>query len=140
MNYLTIKLFNLYSEHDGIDQMMIERQRSVDRLLRRPMTKEQIESIIELAEKTVEKNMISTKNLCTQECCPICINGWKFKQRFVSLGCGHCFHTNCLHPWLLQQNDCPLCRRIVDMAAFPDSNIELVAQSSYSVLTILPAH
>lgn len=132
MNYLAFQMIKLYSGHDGIGQMMRERQRSADRLLRRPMTKEQIEAITKFAEKTVEKNMISTKTTCTQECCPICINGWRFKQRFLSLGCGHCFHTNCLHPWLLQRNDCPLCRRVVDMAAFPKSDVKLVAQSSYS--------
>lgn len=35
----------------------------------------------------------------------------------VVLGCGHAFHTECLVPWLVQNQRCPVCRAVVPCVA-----------------------
>ena len=39
------------------------------------------------------------------------VSGWDINtEDIVRLWCGHVFHSDCVIPWLLKQNTCPLCR------------------------------
>ena len=41
--------------------------------------------------------------------CPICLH--EMCTHFHELGCGHCFHTNCIVDWFRHgRSQCPLCR------------------------------
>lgn len=42
--------------------------------------------------------------------CSICQEGWHSSVEVGRLGCGHCHHMNCLRQWLLQKNECPICK------------------------------
>mmetsp|Transcript_28702 Transcript_28702/g.55858 ORF Transcript_28702/g.55858 Transcript_28702/m.55858 type:complete len:155 (+) Transcript_28702:694-1158(+) len=45
--------------------------------------------------------------------CTICREDFqidKQTEQAASLPCGHLFHVNCIKPWLMKRNACPLCR------------------------------
>ncbi|KAH6779976.1 hypothetical protein C2S52_011213 [Perilla frutescens var. hirtella] len=43
--------------------------------------------------------------------CPICLGGYKASERLRLIRkCQHCFHADCLEPWLQRKNTCPICR------------------------------
>lgn len=48
--------------------------------------------------------------------CPICLTndgGCFFFPRFMSLQCGHRFHSRCIDRWLALKGTCPCCRMAV---------------------------
>jgi hypothetical protein len=51
--------------------------------------------------------------------CPICLDTYTKGEKLaipISDGCSHAFHDECITLWLLQHNDCPLCRtRLLDV-------------------------
>ena len=42
------------------------------------------------------------------ECCVICL--MEEKENLVKLSCQHVFHKECIRRWLLNSNNCPVCR------------------------------
>ncbi|XP_027768080.1 E3 ubiquitin-protein ligase RNF6-like [Solanum pennellii] len=42
--------------------------------------------------------------------CSICLSVYENEENIGALQCGHEYHTDCIKPWLLKKNDCPLCR------------------------------
>lgn len=48
----------------------------------------------------------------TQDDCPVCLGNFQEdpSSKVRTLGCGHCFHAECIRPWLSQKKFCPLCR------------------------------
>ena len=48
------------------------------------------------------------------EKCMICQQDYQQDDMLRKLRCGHCFHRECVDPWLLQQDMCPVCRKTID--------------------------
>lgn len=48
--------------------------------------------------------------------CAVCMDRFKETDLISPLPChvNHLFHTSCIRPWLLQNRNCPLCKREVD--------------------------
>ena len=47
--------------------------------------------------------------------CSICIDECKQSQRVLKPSeCDHCFHENCLTPWISDHSTCPNCRREIE--------------------------
>jgi hypothetical protein len=46
--------------------------------------------------------------------CSVCLDRLDAGQRTLRLGCKHCFHEQCLTPWLEQRSSCPVCRQGVE--------------------------
>lgn len=46
--------------------------------------------------------------------CTVCTCFLKNAEIAKVLRCGHCFHENCLIPWLKLKNSCPVCRKTID--------------------------
>ena len=43
--------------------------------------------------------------------CAICLKAFEMKHLVKELPkCKHCFHANCILPWLYKTNTCPMCR------------------------------
>lgn len=42
--------------------------------------------------------------------CAICCNDIKLGEKAQLIPCGHMFHPNCIKPWFMQHNTCPICR------------------------------
>ncbi|EFJ40020.1 hypothetical protein VOLCADRAFT_100265 [Volvox carteri f. nagariensis] len=44
------------------------------------------------------------------ELCTVCHDAFEAGGEVVELPCRHCFHEDCIMPWLQEQNTCPVCR------------------------------
>ncbi|KAJ0236493.1 E3 ubiquitin-protein ligase CIP8 [Hirschfeldia incana] len=42
--------------------------------------------------------------------CAVCKDGMVIGETVKKLPCGHCYHGNCILPWLGTRNSCPVCR------------------------------
>lgn len=42
--------------------------------------------------------------------CTICHDDFVAGSKVAELPCTHCFHSDCLFPWLETHNTCPVCR------------------------------
>ena len=42
--------------------------------------------------------------------CTVCLDDMRLGDRVAVLRCSHRFHHDCVLPWLLHHNNCPLCR------------------------------
>ena len=48
------------------------------------------------------------------ETCPVCLDEFAGGEALNELPCGHCFHSDCIQPWLLNRSaECPLCKHDV---------------------------
>jgi hypothetical protein len=74
----------------------------VGHLSRSPASSEQIAAL----------NSTKTRLICAKnDQCPICLSNLETgTDSLLTTGCRHCFHNNCLKPWLQTANTCPLCR------------------------------
>jgi len=54
--------------------------------------------------------LIGGEEMVNQKDCPICCCDWDLGESAKLMPCGHCFHEQCLTPWLVQRNSCPICR------------------------------
>ncbi|XP_040376288.1 E3 ubiquitin-protein ligase RNF181-like [Oryza brachyantha] len=45
--------------------------------------------------------------------CAVCMDCFASGQLVAPLPCRHCFHGDCIRPWLAIRNTCPVCRRHV---------------------------
>lgn len=55
---------------------------------------------IDEINRKIEKNEID---------CTICLDDLK-SMKCKALICGHCFHENCINPWLKNNKICPICK------------------------------
>lgn len=46
----------------------------------------------------------------SSEVCAVCKDAMLIGEIWKKLPCGHCYHGNCILPWLRKRNSCPLCR------------------------------
>lgn len=46
----------------------------------------------------------------SQAPCAVCKEEIKIGERITGLPCTHCYHQDCIIPWLNVRNTCPLCR------------------------------
>ncbi|OQS03144.1 paladin [Thraustotheca clavata] len=47
---------------------------------------------------------------CWNHDCTVCFEGFHHEELVTQLPCKHAFHAECLAPWLMTHQDCPLCR------------------------------
>jgi len=53
---------------------------------------------------------------CCQDTCLVCQSDYKHKDSLRKLGCSHMFHRECIDPWLMKHDFCPICRKAIDEA------------------------
>jgi len=70
-----------------------------------PMTKENISEI-----PTV---MVTQELLDKNPNCSVCWEDFKLEEPVMKLECNHCFHKDCIVPWLELHGTCPVCRKVL---------------------------
>mmetsp|Transcript_4812 Transcript_4812/g.7259 ORF Transcript_4812/g.7259 Transcript_4812/m.7259 type:complete len:102 (-) Transcript_4812:482-787(-) len=56
---------------------------------------------------------VSSSSLYSPQSCPVCCEDYKKGDDIVwsrNDGCHHVFHLDCIMTWLMQHDNCPLCR------------------------------
>ena len=54
----------------------------------------------------------SSPDIATKKDCPICFETLTTNNA-VALACAHSFHPQCIRPWVMENNSCPVCRHPV---------------------------
>ncbi|KAL2557295.1 RING-H2 finger C1A [Forsythia ovata] len=66
---------------------------------------------------------ITQRHLSTDSHCPVCKDKFELGTEARQMPCNHIYHSDCITPWLVQHNSCPVCR------------LELPSQASGSART-----
>ncbi|CAN8264306.1 unnamed protein product [Cochlearia groenlandica] len=70
-----------------------------------PAAKSAIEAL-----ETFEVGLSEKEGETMVEVCAVCKDGMVMGETVKKLPCGHCYHGNCIVPWLGTRNSCPVCR------------------------------
>lgn len=60
---------------------------------------------------SMPKIKIRKKHLGLDSCCPVCQDRFEVGSFARKMPCKHIYHSECIVPWLVQHNSCPVCRK-----------------------------
>jgi hypothetical protein len=75
---------------------------------------EQVDPEIRAAEilSKLPRTQWKPRHVCSEaEECSLCLDNFKKGEDILTLPCEHFFHENCLTPWLIKSNLCPMCKQ-----------------------------
>ncbi|XP_065062631.1 E3 ubiquitin-protein ligase RNF181-like [Rhopilema esculentum] len=112
------------------------------RILRRVLREQNVQLELPIEEMLTEhlttppasREFISNLPLAMNigEKCPICLVEFTEDELGKKLPCNHCFHSDCIIPWLKKTNSCPVCRREfpTDNAAYEEYRKEVARENN----------
>lgn len=60
--------------------------------------------------ENLDQITITPETIAKQYQCTVCMEDFKLEEKATQLPCKHCFHQDCIKPWLNTQHTCPVCR------------------------------
>ncbi|GER54728.1 RING/U-box superfamily protein [Striga asiatica] len=94
-------LAELFAGHHGLHEL-IERLAVNDRRGPPPAPRSAIEAM-----PTIK---ITQRHLNTDAHCPVCQDKFELGSKARQMPCDHIYHSDCIVPWLVEHNSCPVCR------------------------------
>ncbi|KAL9234837.1 hypothetical protein vseg_009660 [Gypsophila vaccaria] len=74
---------------------------------------------------------ITRARLQTDSHCPVCKDQFELGSEARQMPCNHIYHSDCIIPWLVQHNSCPVCRQEMGPSTSTSSrNLSTVTRSA----------
>jgi hypothetical protein len=75
-----------------------------------PASKQKVDELPRF-ELTEERRKYQFENhALEQNNCGVCLEDFQVGDQLIQVPCQHCFHVDCLQPWISEHNTCPTCR------------------------------
>ena len=84
---------------------LVKDRRILNREINNNLNNQQITQV-----NLINVSEISSSTTTRGDDCVICLESMTLNDELLKLRCGHIFHKDCLIPWLVQKQECPLCR------------------------------
>ena len=97
-----MRLLRLFLQNDTMDDSMFEQFLPHGERLAPPASS--------VVVNNLPRKSLDSLNDNQNPQCPVCLGSFDDDDVIIEMPCEHCFHSDCLLPWLRKTNSCPLCR------------------------------